>query len=204
MIQVTDHTGDCPERNDSADDLLTVRGALLGDDACVKKLMGRMGCVPRILNGLNRRMGRPLDDHEVADSVQDTLIVIWNKLGQFQGAGALEFWAYRIAYLEFMNAIRRHRRRPQPQANFNVVIDPAAQPESSVDLEDERDRVERGLTRLGPPESDVIRMKHYDGMTFVEIGAATHVSVNTIKAQYYRGIDQLRVLVRPRMKVEAR
>lgn len=202
MTKSSNISGDCPQQNDSADDLMTVRGARRGDTACVKMLMSRMGCVPRILNGLNRRMGRPLDDHEVADSVQDTLIVIWNKLDHYQGAGALEFWVYRIAYLEYMNAIRRHRRRPQPQSSYGIEAGIAA-PEQKADRGEEQVRIEESLARLGPPESDVIRMKHYDGMTFVEIGEETQVSVNTVKTQYYRGIDRLRTFLRSPMRVDS-
>jgi RNA polymerase sigma factor (sigma-70 family) len=47
------------------------------------------------------------------------------------------------------------------------------------------------LARLDPLEADVIRMKHFEDLTFETIGARRAISVNTVKTRYYRGIRHL-------------
>jgi NAD(P)-dependent dehydrogenase (short-subunit alcohol dehydrogenase family) len=40
-------------------------------------------------------------------------------------------------------------------------------------------------------EADVIRMKHFEDLTFEEIGTRLGNSINTVKTRYYRGISRL-------------
>ena len=56
----------------------------------------------------------------------------------------------------------------------------------------EYERLNELLDRLGPPRSEVIRLKHYEECTFEEIGRALGCSSNTAKTQYYRGLRWLR------------
>jgi DNA-directed RNA polymerase specialized sigma24 family protein len=41
----------------------------------------------------------------------------------------------------------------------------------------------------------VIRAKHFDGLTFDEIGARLGIPSNTAKTHYYRGIERMRPLL---------
>jgi RNA polymerase sigma-70 factor (ECF subfamily) len=47
------------------------------------------------------------------------------------------------------------------------------------------------LARLDPLEADVIRLKHFDDLTFETISALRGISANTAKTRYYRGIRNL-------------
>ncbi len=151
-----------------------------------------MQCVPSILAAQNARLGAPLTSDDLADVVQDTLTSIWRKLGEFEGRAALETWVYRFCFLELMNSVRRRRRRPEPMHEEESVAERddtgGASPAETAD----RELIHRVLDRLGPPASDVIRMKHFEELTFDEIGAELDVSPNTAKTQYYRGMVRLR------------
>ena len=68
-----------------APDTLLIRSVLDGDAEAVDGFVSRMKCVPRILNSLNARLGKPLDEHELFDLGQDVLVVIWRKLPSFDG-----------------------------------------------------------------------------------------------------------------------
>ena len=59
------------------------------------------------------------------------------------------------------------------------------------------------MERVGPPASDIIRMRHFDELEFEDIARRANQPVNTIKARYYRGLARLRELLAPRMR-EAR
>lgn len=174
-----------------ADRALTA-AVLRGDAAALDELVARMECVPRFLAALNVRLGRPLGPHDLADLAQDTLIVIWEKLETFEGRATLESWTYRFCYLELMNFVRRKGRRARVAAAPLEVqdrADPGIEPgHSPSDFE----HVERCLADLPPDEEEVIRLKHFEGLVFVEIAARLGTSPNTVKTRYYRGMGRLR------------
>ncbi len=169
------------------DDLRIVQGALRGEPGGMEKLFARLRCVPRILAAINRRFGKALQDADLADLAQETLTKIWSKLDHFQGTGPLDSWAYRFCFLELMNRLRHHYRWGKLVGGSLDGVDPAV---ASTALEYQE--VEERLDELGPPEADVVRLKHLEGMTFPEIGRFLQVSPNTAKTYYYRGIDWLR------------
>ncbi len=173
------------------EDISLVRGSLEGDGGAVGLLVDRLGCVPRILMSINKKMGHSLSEHDLADLSQDTLIVIWGKLGSFQGRGRLESWVYRFCFLEFMNRIRlKNRYSRVAGARLESVGDVAVAPEEIAALEYEH--LEMSLAELGPPESIVIRLKHCEERTFADIGAVMNISPNSAKTCYYRGLAWLK------------
>ncbi len=177
-------TGRIPSHED---DLALARAVRAREPAALERFVRRMGCVPRMLRRQNGRLGGPLDGDDVDDLTQDVLVVIWRKLDLFEGRSTLETWVYRICRLELMNGIRRKRRRPDLMDDAERTPDDA-----TAEPEDDAEAALRGLERLGPPASDVIRWKHFEALTFDEIAHRLGVSSNTVKTWYYRGICRLR------------
>lgn len=176
-----------------AADLRFVREVLDGDPAARGDFVTRMQCVPRFLHARNRRLGGVLGDEELADLTQDVLALVWRKLASFRGEAALETWVYRVSVFELMNRVRkRSARRAIGQDEAELHLEGAATEAPAV-----HDDVHRGLERIGPPESDVLRLKHFEELTFREIGARLELSANTAKTIYYRGLERLRALLGP-------
>ncbi len=171
-------------------DVELARRALAGDEDCVREFIHRMGCVPRILVAKNRRLGRPLSDDDLSDLVQDTLLAVWRKLGQFDGQAALETWVYRFCHLELMRRLRTLQSVPLPLENPDArVYDRSTGAEAA-----ERDfaRIVEGLEHLPEDLAEVLRLKHLAHLTFDQIGDRLALSPNTAKTRYYRGLTQLR------------
>ena len=174
------------------EDYELARGALRGCEAETGLFLERMLCVPRILRAQNQRLNGRLSKDELDDVTQDTLLIAWKKLEGFEGRASLETWVFGICRLEFLNAVRRKRR------------DDAEPMEGAKDtLMDQELWGGRGasmdaalacaaLEEIGPPTSDVIRMKHFEHLTFVEIGERLGLPKNTIKSHYRRGLARLR------------
>lgn len=179
------------ERARALADLDLVRRSLLGNTQTAHTLMDRLGCVARMVASKNARMGRPLDASEVEDVVQNTLILIWKKRAEFLGTGPLEAWVYRISYLEFMNRMRKRLRSPKSLEEAGVAEhnEPAAAAEPDA-LEFEV--LHQSLDIVGPPDANVVRLKHFDSLTFDQIAVRLDIPANTAKTQYYRGLEKLR------------
>lgn len=172
-------------------DLDLVREARAGRRDAVDRFVTRMSCVPRMLARQNQRIGRALPPAELADLTQDVLVVIWKKLEGYEGRSSLETWAFRVCRLELMNGLRRTRRLPRSLGEGAGDDREEPAPHSHGEAE----AALAGLERLGPPGSDVIRLKHFDQLTFDQIAARLGISPNTAKTQYYRGLLRLREIL---------
>ena len=141
-------------------DLRLVRRVLAGDAQALDELVERLKCVPRILAAHNARGGRPLDDQDLADLAQDTLVLAWRKLGEFEGRSELTGWVYRICVLQFLNAARRKRRRRDLRVER---LHEGAQPAQD---HGEYEDLYLGLERVHEEDAEVIRLKHFEDLSF--------------------------------------
>lgn len=182
-----------PTVSDGAADLVMVRAALGRQDGALDVLSRRLGCVAGIVSGLNGRLGLRLPSDDLADVVQDALVVVWRKLDQFRGEVGFEFWVYRICYLELMNGLRRRQRQARSAWHDAVdVLAPAARDDA-----EQYAALHLGLEKLGAPAADVIRLKFFEGLTFEEIARRLDMPLNTAKTYLYRGVKRLQLLIRP-------
>lgn len=173
------------------EDAALVQRVLESDPDALAVLADRLVCVPRILRTLDNQNRRVLGHTELEDLAQDTLLRLWQKLASFPSYATLEMWVYRFCQFEYLNRLRRLDRQSRvlravenpPEAQ---VLDPEPDP---IDWGERLDTV---LDALGPPEADVIRMKHFEERTFDELASALNMPVNTAKARYYRGLAKLR------------
>ncbi len=172
-------------------DLELIQGSLMGNKNSTDRLMERLECVSPILSAKNARMGRPFDRAELDDVIQECLIHVWRMRERFTGLGPLEAWCYRFTTLEFMNLLRKKKRRVlrvAPTAELEAADAGAGDPSRADDFE----AIHLGLEDMGPPDADIVRLKHFDSLTFEQIGKRLGISSNTAKTQYYRGLSKLR------------
>lgn len=178
-------------RDDQHPDVRLVTAALAGDASAGETLIQRLECVPQMLHAKNAQIGAPFGWDELRDVVQDTLETIWRKLPSFEGRSTLETWVYAYCHNQLMNALRRKARRQAPFEDVDVerALDPR---DESVERALEHDRLHQSLEALDSQQSRVIRLKHFEHLTFDQISARIGISANTAKTNYYRGLARLR------------
>lgn len=175
-------------------DLRLVQLVLAGDSEALDRFVERMRCVARILAAHNVQLGRPLDDHDLADLAQDTLIVVWRKLGEFEGRSELTGWVYRICVLQLMNAARRKQRRRV------VGLDAASDAtyEAAGGSGSQHEDLYLGLERVPENEALIIRLKHFEDLPFEVVAERLGEPTSSVKSRYYRGIARLSEFLRNR------
>ena len=60
---------------------------------------------------------------------------------------------------------------------------------------DLRRAVRRAIAGLSEEQREVLILKEYQGLTFLEIAQALEVPLSTVKTRLYRGLGQLRLLL---------
>lgn len=158
----------------------------------IEELALRLKCIPRILSAQNVRRGRPFQEHDLADLVQSVVVIVLQGLPAYEARGPFEGWIYRICMFEFLNSIRRNHRLPDPEDDMPALLEKtglSAQPSDSFEFEG----LHMALAVLNPEERALVEMKHFEGLTFEQIGARMHIPFNTAKTRYYRALRRLRI-----------
>ena len=179
-------------------DVELVRRARRGDPDAIELLLDRLACVPAMLRERHRRHGLPLSPDDLAEVEQEVYAALWGKLDGFEGRATLETWAYRFVVLELYKALeRRARQRRAAGDDAGLASVPAlVREELFVDAA----VLHEALERVGPPGADVIRLRHFDALSFDEIAARSGEPEPTIKARYYRGLKRLREALEPHLR----
>ena len=168
-------------------DLELVQGALAREPDALRHLAERAACVPGFLKRRAARLGIRLHAAALDDLTQETYLALWRKLSTYRGEARLETWACGFAFIELRRF--RERRGREPVANESPEEDPLQEPSLPDDLAELVDRV---LEDLGSPADEIIRLKHFEELTFEAIARRLELSPNTAKSHYYRGLARLR------------
>jgi RNA polymerase sigma-70 factor (ECF subfamily) len=174
--------------NDGERTLLT---AIAGGD--VSALTRLHSCYHRRLLCFARRITGHSDLAE--EIANDTLWVIWQSAGQFQGASKVSTWIFGIAFRVSMRALRTMNRHwptaTPPQGSFEDAHEPRA--EAEVD-----EWVGVALALLPEEQRTVLELSYGLGFSCQEIAESAKCPVGTVKTRMYHGRRKLRQLL-PRL-----
>lgn len=182
------------DRQSWREDHQLVARFLAGDAASRRAVCERLQCVPRILRALNRRLEVPLAPDALEDVSQETIVVVWNKLPEFEGRARLESWLYRFCFLTLMNHARREQRQRQREAPLGAAAPVGVDAEFPGRLA-RAESIEFGLARLDATDCAVLRLRFYEELSFRGIAERLEMSPNTARHHYQRGLSRLRTLV---------
>jgi RNA polymerase sigma-70 factor (ECF subfamily) len=176
-----------------AEDLRLIQQARAGAEDAIGRFVERMACIPRILAAKNARLGKPLNDDELADLCQETFSILWSKAHTYAGKAKLETWAARFCLFVLMNNVRGRRRRGR-----SLRSDPAvpADAETRIQRQDLRQELCAALQQLPSENADIIQWRLLDQISFEDIAERLSAPLNTVKTRYYRGMERLRKLLR--------
>lgn len=170
---------------DQADDLALVQRAVLGDTSAYELLMTRHR---QRLYGVCRRVTG--NDEDAHDALQETLLLVWRRMGTFEERSAVSTWLYRIATNAALDQLRRQRRdsvRMDELGSRASLSSPS--PEGAVTS---AVTLDWALGRLPPQFRAAIVLRELVGLTYEEISDVRGIPINTVKTQISRGRQALR------------
>ncbi|MBK7643056.1 MAG: sigma-70 family RNA polymerase sigma factor [Planctomycetes bacterium] len=169
------------------------------DPQALEELNQRLACLPAMVRYQNQRLGGPLDAFEIEEVVRDTTVALWAKLPTFEGRSTLETWAYRFAMLQVLKCLHARARQPaalevpEEQADLRPT-------EQAEELPFDSRELQESLTQLSEEAAQVIRLRHWEELSFEAIVARTKLPLNTVKARYYRGLARLKEILERRKR----
>jgi RNA polymerase sigma-70 factor (ECF subfamily) len=137
-------------------------------------------------------------DDEARDVSQEAFLKAYRALPGFKREARFSSWLYQIAVNLCRDRLRRRRGRPtvslealQETGALLASREPGAH--ELVQRLDLRRSVRRAIAGLSEEQREVLILKEYQGLTFLEIAQALGVPLSTVKTRLYRGLGQLRV-----------
>lgn len=118
------------------------------------------------------------------DLAQETFLRSWRMLHTFSGKGRFVAWLMRVAYREFLQAMRRKHR--DERLLHRVAADAYTTHDPPQSLHDQAD-LSRFLAELTPEERLAIVLGYGLGFTNEEITAITAMPLGTVKSHIRRG-----------------
>jgi len=137
-----------------------------GDTASFEEIVRRwQGRVGRLLARLAGPSVAP-------DLCQEVFLRLYRAGARYREDGAVTTWIYRMA--------------------LNGARDDTA-PHDALCRREAVELVTRALTQLPASLREVLVLRHYEGLSFEEIGRLTHVPASTLKSRFAVALDRLRV-----------
>jgi len=125
------------------------------------------------------------------DVVQDVMLAVWRKAGQFDpGRAQASAWIYRIARNRHIDIIRR-TGRPVPD-ELKIEEEPSPDASQMLALGQEGEVLRKALSGLKDEQREMIEQAYLGELSHTEINRATGLPLGTIKSRIRLGLEKLR------------
>ncbi|MDD4385265.1 MAG: RNA polymerase sigma factor [Bacteroidales bacterium] len=131
---------------------------------------------------------------ESQDIVQDVFIKLYYDNGELSSIKNVKHYLYRSitnACFDYHRKSRKQKFEPIEAANLPSQMYEKEASEVLIQIEEYK-RLEELLKVLPEEQSEVIRLRIFDSLGFVEIASILETPVTTIKSRFKYGIDKLK------------
>jgi RNA polymerase sigma-70 factor (ECF subfamily) len=137
------------------------------------------------------------DPDDAADITQNVFIKASEKLGSYDPKYRFFSWIYRIAVNEsinFVQAAKRGEALPEELASGD------GNPEEIAQAGMLSESVEEGLLQLGDDSRIVIVLRHFEELSYDEIGSILDLPVKTVKSRLFTARQALKKILSKRLE----
>jgi len=136
------------------------------------------------------------DRSEAQDILQETNVVLWQKLGEFREGTNFKAWAFRIAYLQTLAHFKRARRGNWLGFSSELVETLASEAEPLLTEFEHRHTALRGcLEKLPEKDSEIVRAHYENERPLADVSTEVGRSVGALKQVLFRVRRTLRACI---------
>lgn len=177
-----------PDKHDSLETALVLRAMADRNDAAFGRL------VTLHQNRVRAFLQRLCRDTALADDLaQDTFLIAYRKLGDYQGSGSFNGWLCSIAYRCFLQHLRSHKRSLDIDQQF--ATEPMLQPDRYDGISPEQLDLERALLLIESDEAAAVTLNFTLGFSHSEVADIMQMPLGTVKSHINRGLTKLRTIM---------
>jgi RNA polymerase sigma-70 factor (ECF subfamily) len=137
-------------------------------------------------------------DRAIAEElVQEVFLTVWRGAASFDPQqGAFRPWLLRLTHWKILNELRRRRRQPTQDGEFDLVDEGPGPEEHAWQSEHER-ILKAALEALPPKQRQAVAMAFLQDMTHEQVARALDVPLGTAKTRIRSGLQILRLQLTP-------
>ncbi len=150
------------------------------------------------------RLGKRVDSE---DLLQNVLIEVFKKWPSF-GKSGMTFWHWlcRLTVTEINKAARDNDRQrntikrevgasgQSPNGAVSQIAASATGPSSAAARNERREQVRRAIETLDPSDREILSMRHFQGLSYEQIGQKLEIPPNTAAMRYHRATNRMKEL----------
>jgi RNA polymerase sigma-70 factor, ECF subfamily len=118
---------------------------------------------------------------------QETFLAVLRGAARYEPRASFRTYLYAIAFKQVSGEWRRAKREARP-----VDIEPATQNDPAEGL-----WVRRALDQMDDAHREVLLLREYEQLSYVEIAALLRIPVNTVRSRLFRARMELKTLLSP-------
>lgn len=137
------------------------------------------------------------DHFDADDVVQEVLIVLYKKLGEFRFDSALYTWIYRITATRSINFIKRKSLRRFLPLSPDVKRISDTRNDILKDLENKEllSKLDSILQKLPVKQREIFILRNFEELSYEEIAEITGKSTGGLKANYFHALKKIQELM---------
>jgi RNA polymerase sigma-70 factor (ECF subfamily) len=176
-----------PGTSQNGEDLVCLAAIAQGDRAAFEQLYRRY--YDRLFRFVLRVAGRM---NLVEDVINDTMIVIWRKAGDYRAAAQVSTWIFGIAYRKALKALSRESRVTD---TLDEVPELEAPPPDVLDRDGQHAAIRQAVMQLPPEHRAVVDLTFFFNRSYEEVAQILDVPVGTVKSRMFHARAKLRPLL---------
>jgi len=131
------------------------------------------------------------EEQEAREAAQEALLKAYRARERYDQSRPFYPWLYRIVKNTCLDAIARRRHRASPGLQVHRVVSRSPNALDRMDQEQSIARMRRAIQRLSVEHSEIISMRHFQELSYVEIGQLLDLPQGTVMSRLYRARQAL-------------
>ncbi len=146
------------------------------------------------------------------DITQDVFVRVINDLANYRDRGSFQAWLFRIARNAMIDSVRKKKTRFKYMdgdsdgyvdfENCSAISDDT--PLQELEKQEQKEWIEKAVLALPAKLREVYLMREHGGLSFKEIAAIHHCSVNTVLGRMRYAMQHLREHLQQNLGVEVK
>lgn len=151
---------------------------------------------PRLYEFIVRILGNP---DGVEETINDTMMVVWNKADEFRGQSKVSTWIFGIAYRKALKRLKVTKRRAARELQRDAEQEDTRDPADAVMHGYAVERIREAVGRLPAAQKSIVHLAFFYGYSYSEIAQIVGCPVNTVKTRMFYARARLRPVLEQAM-----